>query len=187
MAYIYIASFGLFLTSVLSSPPSNAPTILKSNVQYKQQPLPNRPYRPTNQSTKPNQTTNKTNDLDINPRTNASNNHNPTQQQPSRATLLSSVIFSVSDSSCQPRSLPAANHLQSSTVDSSSRQSLSSQCLPPASLLALVLLPPGLCLRFPNESFTSTILSTPLGTSILRRTNLTHHRQYLIMALTWFS
>jgi hypothetical protein len=88
---------------------------------------------------------------------NASNNSNPIQQQPSRATLLSSVISSVSDSYCQPRSLPAANRHQSSTVDSSSRQSHSSQCLPPASLLALARLPPGPCLHSPNESFVPTI------------------------------
>ena len=142
---MYIASFGLFLTSVSSSPSSNAPTMLKSNVQYKQTPA------TFNQSI--NQSTNQPNQQ---PR-HQLNNNNPIQLQPSRATLLSSVISSVSDSSCQPRSLPAAKHLQSSTVDFSSRQSHSSQCLPPASLLAPARLPPGLCLLSPNESFAPTI------------------------------
>jgi hypothetical protein len=75
-----------------------------------------------------------------------------------RATLRSSAISNASAYFCQPHSLPAINHLQSTCDAFYSRRH--SQCLPPASLLAPVLPRPGLCHLFPNESLALAIALT---------------------------
>lgn len=86
-------------------------------------------------------------------------NPRPTTQLLSqRATLRSSAISNASAYFCQPHSLPAINHPQPTFDDYYSRHH--SQCLPPASLLALALPQPGLCHRFPNESFALAFAQT---------------------------
>jgi hypothetical protein len=75
-----------------------------------------------------------------------------------RATLRSSAISNASAFFCQPHSLPATIKPQYIFVDYYSRRH--SQCLPPASLLAPVLLRTGLSHLFPNESIVLAIAPT---------------------------